>query len=266
MAMIWLRTVAACAAWVTMTGCAGAAPTAAALPADQIVFMVRSWGGMVPPVAYAMQSPALVIYGDGRVLTAVEPAVPRLVPMRYELARVDPGAVQRFVTSALSGGLLGGRMDFGSPKVTDLDTTTVIADDGSGPAEAAVYALSESVDTGLSPAQQDARSRLRVLIEQAGDLAAGAAGTPYVPDRVVVYEPMSSGTGDPAVVPWPGPAPSGFLVPTSAGRSVACGEVGGADAGTLYRAALDNPGARWLVDGTTRVLAVNPVPLRSACP
>ena len=36
-------------------------------------------------------------------------------------------------------------------------------------------------------------------------------------------------------------------------------------AGVVYQAALDNPGARWLVDGSTRVLAVNPLPLPDDC-
>lgn len=42
-----------CLAVLTNSGCNGAAPTAGALPADQIIDMVRSTGGMVPSVYYA---------------------------------------------------------------------------------------------------------------------------------------------------------------------------------------------------------------------
>lgn len=263
----WFRPVAVLAAWLAVSGCAGGGvPAAGALPGDQIVFMVRSTGGMLASVHYLMQAPSLVIYGDGRVLTAVTPTVAQLVPARYQLARADAETVRGFVASALSGGLIGDTTDFGTPRVTDLDTTTVTVRGEQGQAEVRVYALADRFDTGLSPAQRDARARLRALIDQAAALPAGAGVVPYVPDRVAVYEPDSSGGDDPAVTRWPGPPLPDFLAPTSARRAVACGELTGTDAGTVYLAALDNPGARWLVDGATRVLAVNPLPLPDACP
>ena len=46
----------------------------------------------------------------------------------------------------------------------------------------------------------------------------------------------------------------------------ACGFLTGAPATTVYRAALTNPGALWLVDGAARVLAVNPMPVDVSCP
>lgn len=99
-----------------MSGCiSGAAPTDGALSVDQVAFMVRSPGGLVLPAHYVMEAPALVIYGEDRVLTAVKPTVAQLVPTRYELARIDAVAVLGFVTAALSGGLLTGGTDFGPP-------------------------------------------------------------------------------------------------------------------------------------------------------
>jgi hypothetical protein len=47
---------------------------------------------------------------------------------------------------------------------------------------------------------------------------------------------------------------------------VACGKHRGAQATTVYSAALDNPGALWRVDGASRVLAVNPLPVAESCP
>lgn len=257
----------ACAAIaVTAMSVAGPVPLGGALPGDQIVLTVTSSGGMLPAAAAALQSPSIAAYGDGRVLTAVENAALQLVPARYELARVDVATVAAYVAGALRSGLLDGSTDFGTPRVTDVATTTVRVDDGSGPAQAVVYALDERFEGGLTEAQRDARNRLRTLIGQARDLAAGAATAPYTPDRVVVYESRARASGEPAGAVWPGPEPESFLVPTRARRSTACGPLVGAPARAAYLAALDNPGARWLVDGATRVLAVNPLPLDGDCP
>lgn len=238
------------------TGCAaGPAPTADAVPADRLVVM--SSGGMVPAVLYAMQSPALAVYGDGRVLTAVAAPALHLVPARYQVTRIDPAAVRDFVAAARSGGLFGGRTDFGTPRVTDLPTTTVMVD-GS---QVRVYALDAQFDAALTPAQRDARAQLRALIDRASGLSGADPGEPYSPPRIVVSEPRPGRNEEPAGTPWPGPPPSTFLAPATTGRAIGCGELSGADADAVYAAALDNPGARWLVDGTTRVLAVNPLPV-----
>ena len=81
-----------------MTSCSGNAestPTPG-LPGDRMMFMVMSSGGMAPAVYQALASPSLAIYGDGRVLTAVEAPVLQLLPARYEVARIDPAvAVDR---------------------------------------------------------------------------------------------------------------------------------------------------------------------------
>lgn len=262
----WLRAAGAVLAWTAMTGCGtGTAPTTGALPSEQMVFMVMSSGGMAPAVVASLQSPALAIYGGGRVLTRVQAPALQLVPSRYEVSDIGPAAVQSFVSQAQSGGLVNSGTDFGTPRVTDLPTTTVMLHGDAGSAEVRVYAFDEQFEGDLSPAQRDARGRLRALIAQAGALAAGAGRTAYVPDRVTVSEPVRGRNQEPATTAWPGPAPSSFLVPTSNGRLIACGELRGDDAQNVYRAALDNPGARWLVDGDTRLLGVNPVPLPGGC-
>lgn len=246
---------------LTMTGFApGSLPRAAALPGDQMVFMVLSAGGMAPSVVYAMQSPSLAIYGDGRVLTTVPGPALQPVPARYELARVDPDDVRQFIAEARSGGLLDGNTDFGAPRMTDLPTTTVLVHGDGEPAQVRVYALDRQFEAGLTPAQRDARDRLRSLIEKASGLPAGAVRQPYSPDRVAVYEPLPGRHEDPGSVVWPGPPPPDFLAPSANRRFLSCGELTGTAAVTVYRAALENPGARWLVEGTTRVLAVNPLP------
>lgn len=222
--------------------------------------MVMSAGGMTPAVMAAMAAPSLMIYGDGRVLTAQPAPMGPPVPARYRVARVDPAEVRGFIAAAQAGGLFDGA-DFGSPRVTDLPTTTVLLDGGSGAQQIRVYALGALLDTGLSPEQRDNRDRLRELIEQAGALAGGAATEDFSPDRVLVAEPTPGRTPESAAAPWPGPPPSSFLAPATNRRFLACGELTGADARAVYQAALANPGGRWLVDGQTRVLGVNPLPV-----
>lgn len=260
-----IRLVCVALGAVTMTGL-GSAPHSRAVPAEQMAVMVMSSGGMIPPALSAMQSPSLAAFADGRVLTATKVAARQLVPARYLLARVDPAMVTDFVTAALGSGLLDGSADFGTPRFTDLATTTMVVDSGRERLEVAVYALDERFEDGLTAGQRDARTRLRELIAQAFALPTGVATVPYTPDRVSVYEPLAAASGEPASTVWPGPPPQSFLVPTRARRSNACGLLSGAPARAVYLAALDNPGARWLVDGVTRVLAVNPLPLEGDCP
>jgi len=143
--------------------------------------------------------------------------------------------------------------------------TTVTVRGPQGQSEAGAYAIDEQFDRGLTAEQRNARASLRALIAQAGALAAGVAHTQYSPDRVAVYEFDPQYANGPATVGWPGPPPSSFLTPSTSRRSIACGELVADPAEVVYRAALANPGARWLVDGATRTLAVNSLPLPDAC-
>ena len=250
-----------------MTGCSGNAESTPAprLPGDRMAFMVMSSGGMAPAVFQALASPSLAIYGDGRVLTVVEAPVLQLLPARYEVARIDPASVASFVADVEASGLITSGTDFGTPRVTDLPSTTVLVDGLTGRQQVTVYAFDERFDARLTAEQRSNRIALRAAIEKASTLAAGAERSPYSPDRVVVYEVEPGRNTEPATTSWPGPSPSTFLAASSGRRSIACGELNADPAGVAYGAALTNPGARWLVDNTTRILAVNPLPLPDAC-
>jgi hypothetical protein len=141
----------------------------------------------------------------------------------------------------------------------------VLVDGLTGRQQVTVYAFDERFDARLTAEQRSNRIALRAAIEKASALAAGAERSPYSPDRVVVYEVEQGNNTEPATTNWPGPPPSTFLAASSGRRSIACGELNADPAGVAYRAALTNPGARWLVDGVTRILAVNPLPLPDAC-
>ena len=261
-----MRVLGVLLAGLTAVGCSGGATATAggALPAGQVVFMVSSGGGLVPPIVYALDSPSLVIYGDGRILSAVN-ATTSGVPARYRITRVDPLAVASFVSETEDRGIINPAKDFGMPGVTDMDSTTVLVHGENGQAEVHVYAFHDEFDDHVTPRQQAARAALRQVIDTATNLAAGGSPAPYAPDRVVVYD-LGPNSANTATTAWPGPAPASFLAPSSQFQSVACGYLTGAPATAAYGAALDNPGALWLVDGATRVLAVNPLPLADACP
>lgn len=250
-----------------MTSCSPNAESTPApgLPADQLVFMVMSSGGMAPAVYQALASPSLAIYGDGRVLTVVQAPALLLIPARYDVARIDPAAVASFVAGIEAGGLVSSGTDFGTPRMTDLPSTTVMIH-GRGPQEQVrPYAFDERFDARLTAEQRSARVALRTVIAQASGLAAGAERAPFSPDRVVVYELEPRTSDEPAAAGWPGPPPPSFLAPSTSRRAIACGELTADPAEVVYRAALANPGARWVVDGYTRILAVNSLPLPSDC-
>lgn len=262
------RVLGAVLTLLMMTGCSGNAEStpSQALPGDQMVFVVMSSGGMAPALLQALASPSLAIYGDGRVLTPVESPFIRLIPARYEVARIDPAAVASFVAEVEAGGIVRPGTDFGTPRATDLPSTTVMVHGLGATQQVSPYAFDERFDSRLTTDQQRARVALRAVIDQASALATGVPTAPYVPDRVVVYEVEPRNPGEPATVGWPGPPLSSFLAPSTSRRSIACGELMADPAEVVYRAAADNPGARWLVDGVTRTLAVNSLPLPDACP
>ena len=252
---------------LVMTGCSPNAESTPApnLPAEQMVFMVMSSGGMAPAVYQALASPSLAIYGDGRVLTAVESPALQLIPARYEVARIDPAAVTSFVADVEADGLINSGTDFGTPRMTDLPSTTVMMYGPGGEQRVNPYAFDERFDARLTPEQRSARVALRTIISRAAALTAGAPRMPYSPDRVVVYEVEARTADEPGAVNWPGPPPASFLSPHTGRRSIACGALVADPAEVVYQAALENPGARWVVDGATRALAVNSLPLPGDC-
>ena len=250
-----------------MTSCSGNAESTPApgLPGDRMAFMVMSSGGMAPAVYQALVSPSLAIFGDGRVLRAVDAPALQLSPVRYEVERIDPAAVASFVADVQAGGLINPETDFGTPRMTDLPSTTVMVHGRGAAAQVRPYAFDERFDARLTPHQRGARVVLRTVISTALALVNGATFVAHSPDRVAVYEIETSEAGAPSAPGWPGPPPSAFLAPSTDRRAIACGELIADPAEVVYQAALANPGARWVVDGDTRILAVNSLPLPGDC-
>ena len=241
-----------------------ASPSIVPLPADRMVFGVSGAPGFAPPIFWALQSPAILVYGSGLVLRAEDRVDLRGVPSRYVEARIDPLRVARFAADAERSDALAG--DLGTPQVTDLGSTRVWLHGAAGRQEVSAYAFSETFDDDVAWAARRRRRRLRALIDEAQELV-GDAGLPYVPSRVVVLEQRVQPSDEAATLRWPGPDPASFLHPArSPGRgATACGDLTGVPAAAAYAAALANPDQRWLVDGVTRALVVNPLPVEIDC-
>lgn len=234
------------------------------LPGDQIVFRVTTAGGLVPQLYYLLESPSLVVYGDGRVLTQASNPPAGRVPARFEVVRSDPASVAALAARAETDGLVGPTTDFGTPRVTDMPTTRVLLHGRGEAVEVNVYAFIEQFESELTGTQQGSRAALRTLIADVSALAQSAPTSDYLPEDVTVFEVPPEQVPDGTAVTWPGPPPESFLRPAT-GRAVACGHLSGESARTAYEAALANPGGRWTVEAKERVLVVNPIPAFTGC-
>lgn len=249
----------------TAVGCSPGSGPVETLPTDQVVLMVSAGaGGFAPVLSRPLQSPHLVVYGGGRILRAEQNIGMRAVPLAYTEAAADPLQVARLVADGERRRVLD--RDFGSPQVTDLGSTRVWLHGSGDRREASIYAFGEGLDQYVSWFQRRHRERLRGFLDDARELT-GDAGQPYVPERVVVLELRANTASEKATVRWPGPDPASFLHEPSgyARQAIACGELTGRTAATVHAAARQNPEQRWLVGGTTRVLAVNPLPIEIDC-
>ena len=245
-----------------LAGCSSGEEPVDPLPAEQLVFGVSSFSPWSSSLGWALQTPTLVLYGNGRVISQ-DPGNPGASggPGTYTIAQVDPLAIARLVARAEQSRVLTAGYD--TLPVTDLPSTRVWSHGATGRQEVSVYGLSQSFDEYASVLDRRRRKRLRTLISDAEALI-GDGGSPYVPDRVVVIEQRTQGT---ATVRWPGPDPDSFLhKPSKSLRSsIACGALTGTTAAAAYAAALANPDQLWLVGNRSRVLAVNPLPVEIDC-
>jgi hypothetical protein len=227
------------------------------LPADQLVFSLIGWSGMVPPFVQALTTPGVALYGDGRLLTLDRSSPAGGVPYAYQVAQADPREVAALVARAEASGLVDDDTDFGSPSITDMPVTTVSLHGRAGPQRTSVYAFSDRTDDDVSWRQRRARVKLRKLIDEALALPADAAPEPYRPEQVRVIELEHVAGGSAAAPEWPGPDLERFLVPAaSRGSRLGCGTLTGPAAERAYAAARTNPQGVWMVGGLPRVLAV----------
>jgi hypothetical protein len=240
---------------------------------DEVVLRIELVGGFVPVQTIASRLPMISVYGDGRVITEGPviliypgPALPNVLERH-----IGAPDLNRLVTMAVDAGV-GVEADYGLPGVTDMPSTrfTVATDDGVRTSE--VYAL--EVDEGLTPAQLDARSKLRdlqaALTDLPGTLGADAAGeeTPYEPVTMVAlaspFFAPEDGLSQPELA-WPGPALPGEALGTFA--QLNCLAVTGSDlAPVLDAAAQANQLTPWVWEGQPWFVTFRPLlPEESSC-
>lgn len=252
---------------VLLAGCAvgpldqpGTAPPAP-LPADQLVFIIETTGGMVPTLDQVLGTASLAVYGDGRVMEADHDRYVEGAPWAYVVSRVDPVAVAEFAADAEARDVVDPATDFGDPPVTDMPVSTVhLHGAGAGaPQLVHVYAFADDFEDDVSGHQRRARRELAEIVERAYSLPDQGERAAYTPEQVKVTElsRQDAVTDHPV---WPGPDPGTFLKPaaTSSGRT-ACGTLSGPTATAAYAAARANPGAGWMVGTQIRTLAVVPL-------
>ena len=138
-----------------LTGCDLEVPgmpksTPLPLPADQVVFEVEAYGGLVPPIVTAFSGPALVVYGDGRVIQFGDEKRPYDSPPAYVITTVSPIMVAEFAAEAEATDVINDRTDFGTPEVTDLPFTTVWLRGENGEQKVQVYAFDDTFNKDVS--------------------------------------------------------------------------------------------------------------------
>jgi hypothetical protein len=248
------------------TGDPGAPPSGPAPLPSGLVLQVAETGGYTTPEELAARLPLVTVYGDGRVLTqgpriAIWPA-PALPNVQVQ--QVGEATVRDLVDRAVAAGVTE-TGDLGQPPLADATTTrfTLVTDGGTAVRE--VYALAETPDDALTPGQQEARGRLRALLDQ----LTGLPGTtePHVPQTVAAVVGPYTG-GDPELpqpdVAWPGPELPGAPL----GAGLTCVSATGQQAADVLAAAASaNALTPWVaVDGSRWSIAFRPVlPHETGC-
>jgi hypothetical protein len=215
--------------------------------ADGLVLRVELTGGFTTPAMLAARVPTVSVYGDGLVLSEgaqiaiwPAPALPNI-----QAGRISRDDVQRLVNLAQEAGVTS-EPDLGQPPVADATSTrfTLVTADGTSVLEALALTDLDGGADQLDAAQQEARTKLRTLLDQLTDLP-GTLGADavteegaYKPSALAIYaEPYVAPGEDAPQQPelaWPGPALPGEPMGAS---GLTCLTASGAEAGAVLDAA-----------------------------
>ena len=93
----WARRLAVSLLVLALSGCGLSlfgqpAVSPSLLPSDRMVFMVESFGGLIANLDSVLVTPALAVYGDGRVLEVDHGQHIQGTPSAYTVAQVDSAA------------------------------------------------------------------------------------------------------------------------------------------------------------------------------
>jgi hypothetical protein len=262
--------VAACGA----RGAAGppGPSTASAVPAAKgLVLRVESTGGFVSPSVTTGRLPLVSVYADGRVISEGPviaiypgPALPNL-----QVQRIDRTAVQDLVDQAMAAGVAD-TSDLGTPPIADATATRITVVTASHTYVREAYALTEtqSENTGLTEAQQTARTKLSSLVSAITEPASDRSAA-YRPDSIAAlatpWVDPQDGLTQPDVA-WPGPALPGE--PTGGLPGLGCVTVTDGQVPALLAAAASaNTETAWVTpDGSRWSVTFRPLlPDESGC-
>jgi hypothetical protein len=221
------------------------APVAVAHPtgSDDVVLKVSHEGGLVPVGFAFLDTPTVLVAGDGRVFTpAVTPAIfpgPLVPPMLVRTA--DEVEIQALLGVVQQAGLLAPPPDYsGGRNIADATSTVMTINAAGGNFVHSAYAL--GIDNPESPARQkllDATNKLTEMID-----ASGSSAQPFVPTeyrlqaRALAPNELDGQELMPTIVDWPSTTGVSLSTSTECTR-VAADKVGSlfldADQNTFFR-------------------------------
>jgi hypothetical protein len=214
--------------------------------ADEVVLRVSTGGGFVPIEYNYTMVPEFTLYGDGRIIVKGPTTMqfPGAALPNLQTTVVSEEAIQAILAAAKEAGLFQNGVDYGSPGVADVGTTTFTVNADGTTYTSQIYALGFEDGGNLTMQQQQARAAISDLQGKLGDpstlTSAELTWEPYDFTALAVYSrPVDpSLTTDqtdiqPNHLPWPlaDLATSGEQVPNAQGlRKVV---VSGEDLATL---------------------------------
>lgn len=195
--------------------------------ADDVVLKMSYEGGFVPAGYAFVNTPTLLVSGDGHVYT--QGAVPAIFPgplLPTVLVRtISEQGVQALLAVAKDSGLLAAPGDYsGGDGIADAPNTVVTLNAAGGSFVHSAYAL------GIDSPESPARAKLLEVATAFGDLdkAAGAANLgvdePFVPSayrfqaRVVDPSEITGQDPAPSIVDWPATSSMALASATTCAR------------------------------------------------
>jgi hypothetical protein len=172
---------------------------------------------------------------------------------RLQLPADDVATIQDILANSTA---VGEDIDFGSPTITDVASTTLTTLIDGAEVEVSAYAL--GFDDAVGGDAQDNRVELLDVLARVNRIVDGAAATGEAsepPALAVLTFPGLSVQENAPSRPWPVDA---IPVPQPGGAD--CILLTGADLTTVWEAAADaTTQSAWLIDGQTKAVAFRPV-------
>jgi hypothetical protein len=180
--------------------------------ADQLVLRIESGGGLVPISFILTHTPALALYGDGRIVVEgpVDSIFPTPLLPNLRQMQVTPAEIQKILAAADAAGLLGPNASFDATDIMDAGTTTFTTTVAGKTHTISAYALGYQ-GVIAEGSVEAVRTRLSSFEAQMMDLGAflgrDVASVTYDANEMrvfsSVYDSSQAASPAPQVVAWP---------------------------------------------------------------